>query len=84
MYQIEVDNIKCSGCENSIKKAILKIENVDQVKINLEYNTIVIIGNADREQIIAKLTQLGYPEKGNNSISCKAKSYVSCAIGKMS
>ena len=83
MYQIEVENIKCGGCANTIEKAMLKVKNVDQVKINLENNTIVIIGEANRIEIITRLAELGYPEKGNNSILCKAKSYLSCAIGKM-
>jgi copper chaperone CopZ len=81
---IEVENIKCGGCMNSIKTALMKIENVELVKIDLEAETIYISGNANRENIITKLNSLGYPEKGNNSFTKKAKSYVNCAIGKMS
>ena len=37
-----------------------------------------------KEAILKKLTSLGYPEKGHNTIFNEAKSYVSCAVGKMS
>ena len=36
-------------------------------------------------EVKEKLKTLGYPEDGEaNSLGSKAKSYVSCAIGKMS
>jgi copper chaperone len=81
---IEVENIKCGGCMNSIKTALMKIDNVELVTIDLETETIFVSGNVDRENIIAKLNSLGYPEKGNNSLAKKAISYVNCAIGKLS
>ena len=81
---IEVENIKCGGCMNSIKTALMKLENVEEVTIDKEIDTIFVKGNTDRETIVFKLNELGYPEKGNNSFTKKAKSYVNCAIGKMS
>ncbi|WP_412464313.1 heavy-metal-associated domain-containing protein [Flavobacterium mekongense] len=82
--QFEVENIKCSGCMNSIKTALLKIEGVMAVNISKEIDTITVAGNANREVIVEKLNDLGYPEKGNNTLIRKAKSYVNCAIGRMS
>lgn len=69
---------------NSIKTALLKIENVEEVTIDKDVETIYVIGNVDREIIISKLNELGYPEKGNNTILRQAKSYVNCAVGRMS
>ncbi|WP_291117142.1 heavy-metal-associated domain-containing protein [Flavobacterium sp. UBA6135] len=83
-YQFEVENIKCGGCMNSIKTALLKIEGVEKVDIILDSETIFVNGNVDAESITSKLNELGYPEKGNNNLIRKAKSYVNCAIGKMS
>jgi len=83
MYQIEVENIKCSGCANSIQQSLTKIKNVEDVKVDVEAGIIEVTGDADYEIILNKLRELGYPEKGNNSVISKAKSYVSCAIGKM-
>ena len=81
--QFEVENIKCGGCMNSIKTALLKIEGVEEVVINKETDTIVVTGKVEREPIVNKLNDLGYPEKGNNTLVRKAKSYVNCAIGRM-
>jgi copper chaperone len=79
-----VENIKCGGCENTIRKALLKIPMVEDVSVNIQTGTIIITGGAERKPILEKLYELGYPEVGDNSFISKAKSYVSCAIGKVS
>lgn len=33
--------------------------------------------------LVQALSKMGYPEKGNNDLLKKAKSYLSCAIRKM-
>jgi copper chaperone CopZ len=81
--QFEVENIKCGGCMNSIKNALLNLEGVTGVEINKEIDTVLVNGNFNREAIVEKLNDLGYPEKGNNTLIRKAKSYVNCAIGRM-
>lgn len=83
IVNFEVENIKCSGCINRIKTSLLTIEGVEIVTINLELEMISVEGIFHREKIIAKLNELGYPEKGNNSIVKKAKSYVNCAVGRI-
>ncbi len=77
-----VENIKCGGCENTIKKALKKIPLVEDVEITIQTGTIKINGTADRDAIVNKLHDLGYPQEGENSFISKAKSYLSCAIGK--
>ncbi|GEM55673.1 heavy metal transporter [Flavobacterium branchiophilum] len=83
IQKFEVENIKCGGCMNSISNALQKIAHVTQVTIDKSTDTITVEGHADANQIIQKLTDLGYPEKGNNSLISKTKSFVSCAIGKL-
>jgi len=84
MKQIfEVENIKCGGCVNSIKTALLKLENVEDVSIEKDINTVTVVGNVEKLYIVNKLNELGYPEKGDNTVIKKAKSYVNCAIGRM-
>lgn len=82
--KIEVHNIKCGGCMNSIKKALISINGVNEVNIHDDKETIEISGSADRELIVSELARLGYPEKGNNNLIHKTKSFVSCAVGRMS
>ena len=81
IYKIEVENIKCGGCMNSIKTALLKIENVTEVAIDKETDTITIDADNDRAVFVNTLSSLGYPEKGHNTLLHKGKSFVSCAVG---
>ena len=83
MHQIEVENIKCSGCVNTIEKALLKIVGVDSVTVDTTHGIITVEGDADRHWLLDELTNLGYPERGSNTFLCKAKSYFSCALGKI-
>jgi copper chaperone len=82
-HKIEVENIKCGGCMNSIKTALLKIKNVTEVEIDKETDIITINSNTDRTIFVNTLSNLGYPEKGHNTLLHKGKSFVSCAIGKI-
>ena len=83
-YKSEVENIKCGGCINSIRKALLELEGVGAVHIDAASETITIDGIVDYEVIENTLSNLGYPPKGKNNLGHKAKSFVSCAIGKLS
>lgn len=82
-HTIEVENIKCGGCMNSIKTALLKIENVSEVTIDKETDTIIVHSETDRTVFVNVLSGLGYPEKGHNTLLHKGKSFVSCAVGNL-
>ncbi len=82
--RIQVENLKCGGCVSSVKTALVSVVGVQEVTVDLESGMIEVSGHADRSQLIEKLAGLGYPEVGNNNLLSKTKSYVSCAIGKMS
>lgn len=68
---------------NSIKTALLKLKGVTAVEIYKEQDKVCVSGICiEREAVVLKLASLGYPEKGHNNIIRKAKSFVSCAVGK--
>src|SRR5690606_17490259 len=83
IHTIEVENIKCGGCMNSIKTDLQQMEGVQEVNIDKDTETVTIESDSDIEPFIQKLNDLGYPQKGNNSLLKKAKSYVSCAVGNL-
>ena len=67
---------------NSIKTALLKLRGVTAVEIFKDQDKVCVSGIAvEKETVVAKLSSLGYPEKGNNNFLSKAKSYISCAVG---
>ncbi len=82
---IIVDNLKCGGCTNSIKQALKKIKGTTHVDVEVESSTVVIKhdGTKDKYDFLSLLGKMGYPEKGTSTAFQKAKSYVSCAVGKM-
>jgi copper chaperone len=87
---ITVDNLKCGGCENTIKKTLQKIRGVEKVTIHPENNQIDVTHDeiVTRNMITHALKSMGYPEAGTTegfgAMVSNAKSYISCAIGRMS
>ena len=86
MTTIEILNLKCGGCANTIKKGILSVDGVSEVNIDLETSKVTV--NSESEFVLQtvkeKLSKMGYPEAGDaNTLIHKAKSFVSCATGRM-
>ncbi len=85
---IEIDNLKCGGCAATITKGLNAIAGVTDVKVNNDTGSVAMNAPASlHEAIVAKLTSMGYPEKGSltglSAGIANAKSYVSCAIGRV-
>ena len=88
-FQVEVENIKCGGCENSIVKGINSVAQVTNLVIDREKQLVSFSGEESIKQlVIDKLKSMGYPEKGSLAGLAagitNAKSFVSCAIGRIS
>ena len=84
---IQIQNLKCGGCANTITKNIVVLGGITNVTVNVEESTVTFNYETEAQlvEVKEKLKTLGYPEDGAaNSLGSKAKSYVSCAIGKMS
>ena len=83
---IQIENLKCGGCANSIRKNLEKLSAVREVTIDLEKSEVQVSSDSElkRETIIASLAKLGYPEIGQGTTVQKVKSYVSCAVGRLS
>ena len=88
MIEIQVENIKCGGCANSITTGLKKDPRISDVEVDIETGTLKIDAEASvRDDAIAKLLSMGYPETGSveglKAATAKATSFVSCAVGKM-
>ena len=82
-----IQNLKCDGCANTITKNISTLDAITDVSVNVEESCVSFVYITEEKliEVKEKLKALGYPEDGEaNSLGSKAKSYVSCAIGKMS
>ena len=84
---IVVQNLKCGGCANTITTKLDQIENITDINIDVDNSIVTYSHNndADAKMVKDKLKTLGYPaiDDDNNLVS-KAKSFVSCATGKLS
>ncbi len=83
--EIQIENLKCGGCAATIKKGLLSLENISEVDVDVENSIVSITSTNDNISLIKdKLSKLGYPESGDkNTIVHKAKSFVSCAVGRI-
>lgn len=88
----EVDNVRCGGCANTITKA-LEEEGYTDISVDLSCEprkvTLKLPDEAQIAQIRKVLRKLGYPFSNEDigfldSTNLKAKSFVSCAVGKFS
>lgn len=85
----QVLNVKCGGCAGTLSKELLK--DFGEVDVNLEVEPREItldVKNEDLEKLKLKLRSLGYPLTTDElstfqTVGTTAKSFVSCAIGKM-
>ena len=87
-YTIAVENIKCNGCANSIRSKLTEQKLVQTVEVDIEQGEVHVEGNPEwRNQVAMALAKMGYPEVGSvegmKAAAAKAKSFVSCAIGRI-
>ena len=83
---IIIQNLKCGGCANTITTKLSGIEGISDVTVNVETSTVSFNYKNENDLLAvkSKLSAIGYPEEGEkNSVVSKAKSFVSCATGKM-
>jgi copper chaperone len=92
LQTFEVHNIRCGGCASTIEKTLLK-EGFKDIEVDLSCEprkvTVDIQDEASSALFRATLRKIGYPlideEVGFlENANLKAKSVVSCAIGKFS
>jgi copper chaperone len=97
-YEISVENIKCGGCAGTITKRLNALDTVDDCQVDIENGVITVVfvesafvesidGESCKVEVAQLLLKLGYPETGSveglKAATTKAKSFVSCAVGKM-
>ncbi|HYX63525.1 MAG TPA: heavy-metal-associated domain-containing protein [Burkholderiales bacterium] len=87
--RLDVENVKCRGCARSIEKALTADSRITRVTVTPEHDLVLIEASEDvRAEAAAALARIGYPEKGSvegmKAAAAAAKSFVSCAIGRLS
>ncbi len=81
-----IQNLKCGGCAHTVTTKLAAINNIEHVLVDVENESVSFnySDQSDLQLVVEKLLSLGYPVQGeNNPITAKAKSFVSCAVGRM-
>ncbi len=83
---VHIQNLKCGGCAHTIAKKLNTLDDVSEVNVEVDDNSVTFEYSDELTLDVVKktLADIGYPEDGDvNNLTTKAKSYVSCAFGKM-
>jgi copper chaperone CopZ len=84
---LRVDNLKCGGCESTVRRVVAEVEGVLEVEASAVDGTVKlshIPSEGLKAAVIKKLSKAGYPPQGESDILQKAVSYISCAKGRLS
>jgi len=83
---LQIQNLKCGGCGHTVTTKLSTLDNISNVSVDVDNDSVSFdyIDENDLENAKNKLLALGYPVVGEaNPLSAKAKSFVSCAVGRM-
>ncbi|WP_296380517.1 heavy metal-associated domain-containing protein [Winogradskyella sp.] len=83
---INIQNLKCHGCANTIVTQLSKLDGISKVTVDNETDEVSFsyMDETNFDSVKKKLSDLGYPIAGEtNSLPKKAKSFVSCAVGRI-
>lgn len=71
---LQIKGMHCNHCKNNAEKAILAVDGVESVEINMSNEETVIYGNPDRNDIANSLKSLGFDVvwdyKKSNETAC--------------
>lgn len=84
---IPIQNLKCGGCAKTIVSKLEEISTITNVSVSIESSSVSFDAIHPEDIITAKikLKSIGYPSLDQeNSVLSKAKSFMSCATGKLS
>lgn len=82
-----VQNLKCGGCASTITKKLS--ETYADVTVDVEAKSVTLeLDDSQVESFKETLKSMGYPLQGEElgfleDTGAKAKSFVSCAVGRM-
>ena len=58
--EYSIEGVKCGGCVAAVKEKLSKLDNVDNVEINIQEKTIEVEGGASKEDLQAALLDTNY------------------------
>ena len=53
--EYSIEGVKCGGCVATVKEKLSKLDNVDNIEVNIQEKTVVVEGEASKEDLQAAL-----------------------------
>ena len=58
--EYSIEGVKCGGCVAAVKERLSKLDNVDNIEINIQEKTIEVEGTASKEDLQAALVETNF------------------------
>lgn len=58
--EYNIEGVKCGGCVATVKERLSKLDNVDNIEINIQEKTIEVEGTASKEDLQAALVETNF------------------------
>ena len=58
--EYSIEGVKCGGCVAIVKERLSKLDNVDNVEVNIQDKNIVVEGNASKEELQVALVDTNF------------------------
>ena len=58
--EYSIEGVKCGGCVAAIKEKLSKLDNVNNVEVNIQEKNIVVEGVASKEELQAALAEMNF------------------------
>jgi len=53
--EYSIEGVKCGGCVAAVKEKLSKLDNVDNIEVNIQEKTVVVEGKVSKEDLQAAL-----------------------------
>jgi len=53
--EYNIEGVKCGGCVAAVKEKLSKLDNVDNIEVNIQEKTVVVEGEVSKEDLQAAL-----------------------------
>ena len=58
--EYSIEGVKCGGCVAAVKERLSKLDNVDNIEINIQEKTVVVEGEVSKEDLQAALEETNF------------------------
>ena len=49
--EYSIEGVKCGGCVAAVKERLSKLDNVDNIEVNIQEKTVVVEGEVSKEDL---------------------------------